>query len=92
MTGNVPPIVLEPMVVRCKVNATVRVQFLAEDANRDAITFSLPYPRPPLATIGKGKPQKWLLFNESLHQMLFHASSLNMVYGRAGDIIGLVLW
>ncbi|KAI4888646.1 hypothetical protein NFI96_027076 [Prochilodus magdalenae] len=52
--GSMPPIVSEPIVIRCKVNSTVRVQFLAQDANRDAFSFSLLYPRPPQATIGSG--------------------------------------
>ncbi|KAM9477472.1 mucin-like protein [Clarias gariepinus] len=51
--GNIPPIVSEPTVIRCKVNTTVSVQFVAQDANRDSISFSLLYPRPPLATIGR---------------------------------------
>ncbi|XP_046733182.1 mucin-like protein [Silurus meridionalis] len=51
--GNIPPILSEPTVIRCKVNTTVRVQFVAQDANRDFITFSLLHPRPPLATIGR---------------------------------------
>ncbi|XP_058241182.1 mucin-like protein [Hemibagrus wyckioides] len=51
--GNIPPILSEPTVIRCKVNTTVRVQFVAQDANRDSVSFSLLYPRPPLASIGK---------------------------------------
>ncbi|KAK3554796.1 hypothetical protein QTP70_033490, partial [Hemibagrus guttatus] len=51
--GNTPPILSEPTVIRCKVNTTVRVQFVAQDANRDSVSFSLLYPRPPLASIGK---------------------------------------
>ncbi|KAL6487444.1 hypothetical protein MHYP_G00040700 [Metynnis hypsauchen] len=52
--GNMPPMVSEPLIIRCKVNSTVRVQFLAQDANRDAFSFSLLFPRPPQATIGSG--------------------------------------
>ncbi|XP_017318641.1 fibrillin-2 isoform X1 [Ictalurus punctatus] len=51
--GNIPPILSEPTVIRCKVNTTVRVQFVAQDANRDSVSFSLLYPRPVLATIGR---------------------------------------
>ncbi|TSK42144.1 Fibrillin-1 [Bagarius yarrelli] len=51
--GNTPPILSEPTVIRCKINSTLRVQFVAQDANRDSVTFSLLYPRPPLASIGK---------------------------------------
>ncbi|GAA6110454.1 mucin-like protein [Tachysurus ichikawai] len=51
--GNIPPILSEPTVIRCKVNTTIRVQFVAQDANRDSVSFSLLYPRPPLASIGK---------------------------------------
>ncbi|XP_066536237.1 mucin-like protein [Hoplias malabaricus] len=52
--GSMPPMVSEPKVIHCKVNSTVRVQFLAQDANRDAFSFSLLNPRPPQATIGTG--------------------------------------
>ncbi|XP_026791522.3 mucin-like protein isoform X2 [Pangasianodon hypophthalmus] len=51
--GNIPPILSEPTVIRCKVNTTLRVQFVAQDANRDPVSFSLLHPRPPLATIGR---------------------------------------
>ncbi|XP_060727479.1 mucin-like protein [Tachysurus vachellii] len=51
--GNIPPVLSEPTVIRCKVNTTIRVQFVAQDANRDSVSFSLLYPRPPLASIGK---------------------------------------
>ncbi|XP_058652554.1 fibrillin-3 isoform X3 [Onychostoma macrolepis] len=52
--GNLPPIVTEPFVIRCKVNSTVRVQFKAQDPNRDPITFSIALPRFPRVTIGSG--------------------------------------
>ncbi|XP_016134102.1 mucin-like protein [Sinocyclocheilus grahami] len=48
--GNLPPIV--PFVIMCKVNSTVRVQFKAQDPNRNQITFSLGLPRSPRVTIG----------------------------------------
>uniref|UniRef100_A0AAY5K0T8 Si:ch73-105b23.6 n=1 Tax=Esox lucius TaxID=8010 RepID=A0AAY5K0T8_ESOLU len=51
--GNLPPIVTEPTVIRCKVNATLNVTISAEDANLDPISFSLLLPRPPKASIGK---------------------------------------
>ncbi|KTG37591.1 hypothetical protein cypCar_00011224 [Cyprinus carpio] len=50
--GNLPPIVEEPFVIMCRVNSTVRVQFKAQDPNRDQITFSLGLPRSPRVTIG----------------------------------------
>ncbi|XP_016355982.1 mucin-like protein [Sinocyclocheilus anshuiensis] len=52
--GNLPPIVTEPFVIMCKVNSTVRVQFKAQDPNRDPITFSIALPRSPRVTIGSG--------------------------------------
>ncbi|XP_026858371.2 mucin-4 [Electrophorus electricus] len=52
--GNMPPMVSGPLVIRCKVNTTVRVQFAVQDVNRDAFTFSLLFPRPPQASIGSG--------------------------------------
>ncbi|XP_073669018.1 uncharacterized protein [Paramisgurnus dabryanus] len=52
--GNLPPIVIEPTMIKCKVNTSVRVQVKAQDPNRDQITFSLALPRPPRATIGSG--------------------------------------
>ncbi|XP_076831604.1 mucin-4 [Brachyhypopomus gauderio] len=52
--GNMPPIVTDPLVIRCTVNTTVRVQFAVQDANQDAFSFSLLYPRPPQASIGSG--------------------------------------
>ncbi|KAI7806067.1 hypothetical protein IRJ41_025875, partial [Triplophysa rosa] len=52
--GNMPPIVTEPTVIKCKIDTTVRVQVKAQDPNRDQITFSLALPRPPRATIGSG--------------------------------------
>ncbi|KAJ8014227.1 hypothetical protein DPEC_G00038060 [Dallia pectoralis] len=51
--GNLPPIVTEPTVIRCKVNSTVNVKISAQDANLDPISFSLLLPRPPKASIGK---------------------------------------
>ncbi|KAG9344479.1 hypothetical protein JZ751_011149 [Albula glossodonta] len=50
--ANMPPIVTQPTVIQCKVNDTVQIQFIAEDANYDTVTFSLLFPRPPLASIG----------------------------------------
>ncbi|XP_051773809.1 mucin-like protein [Ctenopharyngodon idella] len=50
--GNMPPIVTEPTVIMCKVNSTVRVQFKAQDPNKDQITFSLASTRSPRVTIG----------------------------------------
>ncbi|XP_044070958.1 mucin-like protein isoform X2 [Siniperca chuatsi] len=52
--GNMPPIVTEPTVIRCKVNSTVNIQIVAQDPNGDPITYSLLYPRPPQASIGSG--------------------------------------
>ncbi|XP_042592312.1 fibrillin-3-like [Cyprinus carpio] len=52
--GNLPPIVTEPFVIMCKVNSTVRVQFKAQDPNKDTITFSIALPRSPQVTIGSG--------------------------------------
>ncbi|KAK1791504.1 hypothetical protein P4O66_013508 [Electrophorus voltai] len=54
MSSNMPPMVSGPLVIRCKVNTTVRVQFAVQDVNRDAFTFSLLFPRPPQASIGSG--------------------------------------
>ncbi|XP_024916753.1 mucin-like protein [Cynoglossus semilaevis] len=50
--GNMPPIVTEPTMIRCKVNSALRVQIVAKDPNGDPITFSMLYPRPPGASIG----------------------------------------
>nr|XP_017214421.2 mucin-like protein isoform X2 [Danio rerio] len=50
--GIMPPIVTEPLVIMCKVNSTVKVQFKAQDPNRDQIFFSLALPRSPQVTIG----------------------------------------
>ncbi|XP_067277091.1 uncharacterized protein si:ch73-105b23.6 [Pseudorasbora parva] len=50
--GTLPPIVTEPTVITCKVNSTVRVQFKAQDPNRDQITFSLASPHSTRVTIG----------------------------------------
>ncbi|XP_029031266.3 fibrillin-2 isoform X1 [Betta splendens] len=50
--GNMPPIVTDPMEIRCKVNFTMVVTMKAQDPNGDAITYSLLYPRPPRASIG----------------------------------------
>lgn len=52
MLGNMPPIVTEPTMIRCKVNSALRVQIVAKDPNGDPITFSMLYPRPPGASIG----------------------------------------
>ncbi|XP_038816074.1 uncharacterized protein si:ch73-105b23.6 [Salvelinus namaycush] len=51
--GNMPPIVTEPTVIRCKVKSTVRVQISTQDTNLDPISFSLLFPRPPQASVGK---------------------------------------
>lgn len=53
--GNMPPIVTVPTVIRCKVNSTVNMQIVAQDANRDPVSFSLLFPRPPQASIGTGE-------------------------------------
>lgn len=58
LPGNMPPIVTEPSVIRCKVNSTVNIQIDAEDPNGDPITYSLLYPRPPGASIGSGERHK----------------------------------
>ncbi|XP_049337688.1 mucin-like protein isoform X2 [Astyanax mexicanus] len=50
--GSMPPMIEGPTVVLCKVNSTLRVQFLSQDSNKDAFSFSLLPPRPPQATIG----------------------------------------
>ncbi len=55
LLGNMPPIVTEPTVIRCKVNSTVNIQIVAQDPNGDHITYSLLYPRPPRASIGSGE-------------------------------------
>lgn len=55
LPGNMPPIVTEPTVIRCKVNSTVNIKFVAQDPNGDPITFSLLYPRPPGASISTGE-------------------------------------
>ncbi|XP_076141885.1 uncharacterized protein LOC143124336 isoform X2 [Alosa pseudoharengus] len=52
--ANMPPIVTEPTVIRCRVNQTVRVQVTVQDPNDDPFSFSLLHPRPPQATIGSG--------------------------------------
>lgn len=56
-SGNVPPLVTGPMVIHCKVNSTVTVQFEAEDTNGDGVSYSLLYPRPPGASISSGEAQ-----------------------------------
>uniref|UniRef100_A0A3Q3WEH4 Uncharacterized protein n=1 Tax=Mola mola TaxID=94237 RepID=A0A3Q3WEH4_MOLML len=56
---NMPPIVTEPTVIHCKVNATLNIKFVAEDPNGDPITFSLLYPRPPGASIGSDGRLTW---------------------------------
>ncbi|TRY88740.1 hypothetical protein DNTS_029673 [Danionella cerebrum] len=50
--GNMPPIVTEPTIIKCKVNSSVKVQFKAQDPNRDQVIFSLALPRPPRISIG----------------------------------------
>lgn len=55
LSGNMPPIVTEPTVIRCKVNSTVNIKFVAQDPNGDPITYSLLYPRPPGASISSGE-------------------------------------
>ncbi|XP_023660076.1 mucin-like protein [Paramormyrops kingsleyae] len=52
--GNMPPIVTNPTVIQVQVNFTFRVQFTAQDPNNDSVSFSLLFPRPPLASIGSG--------------------------------------
>lgn len=53
--GNMPPIVTNPTVIQVQVNFTFRVQFTAQDPNNDSVSFSLLFPRPPLASIGSGE-------------------------------------
>lgn len=53
--GNMPPIVTEPTVIRCKVNSTVSIRIVAQDPNGDPVTYSLLYPRPPGASISRGE-------------------------------------
>lgn len=55
LPGNMPPIVTEPTVIRCKVNSTVNIRFVAQDPNGDPITYSLLYPRPPGASVSRGE-------------------------------------
>lgn len=55
VAGRMPPIVTEPMVIRCKVNSTVKIQLIAQDANSDPITYSLLFPRPSLASLRGGE-------------------------------------
>ncbi|KAM8858714.1 uncharacterized protein AB9W97_019143 [Spinachia spinachia] len=50
--GNMPPIVTEPKVILCTVNSTVNIQIAAQDPNKDPITYSLLFPRPPRTSIG----------------------------------------
>uniref|UniRef100_G3NDM3 Si:ch73-105b23.1 n=2 Tax=Gasterosteus aculeatus aculeatus TaxID=481459 RepID=G3NDM3_GASAC len=50
--GNMPPIVTEPKVILCRVNSTVNVQIVAQDPNKDPITYSLLFPRPARTSIG----------------------------------------
>ncbi|XP_028279854.1 mucin-like protein [Parambassis ranga] len=52
--GNMPPIVTEPTVIYGKVNSQVSIQILAEDPNKDAITYSLLSPKPPQTSVGSG--------------------------------------
>ncbi|XP_069000233.1 neurogenic locus Notch protein [Embiotoca jacksoni] len=47
-----PPIVTQPMVIHAMVNSQVNIQIIAEDPNKDPITYSLLLPRPPQASVG----------------------------------------
>ncbi|CAL8362156.1 unnamed protein product [Boreogadus saida] len=58
--GNMPPIVVEPMVIRGKVDSRMGVQLRAIDANRDPITFSLLSPRPRMPSINSSGYLTWL--------------------------------
>uniref|UniRef100_W5KAE5 Si:ch73-105b23.6 n=1 Tax=Astyanax mexicanus TaxID=7994 RepID=W5KAE5_ASTMX len=59
VTFSMPPMIEGPTVVLCKVNSTLRVQFLSQDSNKDAFSFSLLPPRPPQATIGSDGILVW---------------------------------
>lgn len=50
-----PPIVTEPKVILCRVNSTVNIQIVAQDPNKDPITYSLLFPRPARTSIGSGE-------------------------------------
>uniref|UniRef100_A0A3Q4HTD6 Si:ch73-105b23.6 n=1 Tax=Neolamprologus brichardi TaxID=32507 RepID=A0A3Q4HTD6_NEOBR len=56
---NMPPIVTQPTVIRSQVKSQVSVQIIAEDANRDNITYSLLLPRPPQASINSNGYLTW---------------------------------
>ncbi|XP_059928984.1 uncharacterized protein si:ch73-105b23.6 isoform X2 [Gadus macrocephalus] len=58
--GNMPPIVVEPMVIRGKVDSRMGVQLRAIDANQDPITFSLLSPRPRMPSINSSGYLTWL--------------------------------
>lgn len=68
LSGNMPPIVTEPTVIRCKVNSTVTIKFVAQDPNGDPITYSLPYPRPPGASISSGETHTQTFVPPTLNQ------------------------
>ncbi|XP_029553265.1 uncharacterized protein LOC115152658 [Salmo trutta] len=51
LSCNMPPIVTEPTVIRCKFKSTVHVQISTQDAYN--ISFSMLFPRPPQASVGK---------------------------------------
>uniref|UniRef100_A0A3Q2GQ07 Si:ch73-105b23.6 n=1 Tax=Cyprinodon variegatus TaxID=28743 RepID=A0A3Q2GQ07_CYPVA len=59
LTFNMPPIVKEPAVIHSRVNSQVNVQIVAEDPNRDPITYSLLFPRPPEAFVDRGGFLTW---------------------------------
>uniref|UniRef100_A0A3Q3J623 Uncharacterized protein n=1 Tax=Monopterus albus TaxID=43700 RepID=A0A3Q3J623_MONAL len=56
---NMPPIVTEPTVIRCKVSSTVKIQVVAQDPNGDPITYALVQPRPPQTFIGSDGYLTW---------------------------------
>uniref|UniRef100_A0A3B3QEK1 Si:ch73-105b23.6 n=1 Tax=Paramormyrops kingsleyae TaxID=1676925 RepID=A0A3B3QEK1_9TELE len=60
---NMPPIVTNPTVIQVQVNFTFRVQFTAQDPNNDSVSFSLLFPRPPLASIGSNGILMWMPLN-----------------------------
>ncbi|KAM9559259.1 uncharacterized protein ACWYII_012619 [Salvelinus alpinus] len=51
LSCNMPPIVTEPTVIRCNFKSTVHVQISTQNANN--ISFSMLFPRPPQASVGK---------------------------------------
>lgn len=86
LPGNVPPIVTEPAVIRCRVNSTVTIRFVAQDPNGDPITFSLLYPRPPGASISRGETHTPTFVPPPALQMML---LLTFVSGRASERLGL---